>query len=111
MAYRDRRHRISVRQGQNNGGGSGGEVSDRRSPRAHSDEHADLLGPGVRFPRSREQPGEDHYPGALIGRSPFPRLLAHVSQGWAIWAVLVRVRRLVEGVTVATDRWRIHALR
>ena len=96
---------------QDDRGGPGREVSDHGSSRAHSHEHADLLGPGIRVSRSREQPGEDHDAGAAVGRSPFPRLLPDVSQGWPLRAVLVRVRRGGEGITVATNHRRLHAVR
>ena len=61
--------------------------------------------------KSPSRDGEGHDARAAVRRPALPRLLANVSKGRPLRPVLVRLRQREQGVAVAADRGRVHALR
>ena len=55
--------------------------------------------------------GEGRHAHAALGRPALPRILEDVSKGRPLRSALVRLRRVTQGVAVAHDRGRLHALR
>ncbi len=104
-------HRVPVGQGQDDHRPARREVSDAGPPRAHPDEHADPLGPGVRRAgkRGRGRANDDARPHR--GRPALSRILEDVSRWRTRRPALVRLREREHRRAMAAHRGRVHALR